>query len=238
MNTHTPNVGSGTTNRSSDVRHTRDDALTDLKFERLYNASFDFSPVQDLEARFVLMTGGRLGMRRGEIPHMQSDWVDWRKRRINIPRYLDCDLGRDNRACGGCRQHAKQMVKHNDGMTFEEAIGGMWQPKTDAAVRSVPFAFSPRSEIVLEAYFDRFDRWMYSGQAINRRVNWLAEGAGLDTNVYPHALRATAATFLADRNMDPFSLQAFFGWANLSTAVNYIQQSAERTARELHRING
>lgn len=241
MSTQTPTVDSSNARQqaANSVRHTKEDALTDLEFEELYNASYELADLHDLEARVVLLVGGRLGLRRSEISHMQESWVDWRKRRIDIPRYLDCDQGRDHRACGSCRMHARQMVEHAaDDLSFEDAIATMWQPKTINGARSVPFRFSPRAEIALEEYFGRFDQWMYSANAVNRRVDALAEAAGHDGNVYPHALRATAATFLADRNMDPFSLQAFFGWAQLSTAVAYVAQSAERTERELHRING
>lgn len=238
MSTEQANSQSSTVRRASKVRHTKEDSLSELEFEQLYNASYELDPLHDLEARFILLVGGRLGLRRGEIAHIQAGWIDWRKRRIDIPRYLDCDQGRDNRACGACRMHAQQMADYNEGVTFEDALASMWQPKTEMACRSVPFDFSARAEIVLQNFFDEFDQWMYSAQAINRRVDDLADIAVLDRNVYPHALRATAASFLAGRGMSTLGLQAMMGWSQASTARAYVATNADQTARELHQING
>lgn len=235
----TPHDGKSTaTVTTRSVRHSREDALSDIEFEQLYNASYELDPATDLEARFVLMLCGRLGLRRGELAHIEADWIDWRKRRIEIPAFLDCEKGRDYRACATCRQHAQQMADHNDDLSFEEAIAGMWQPKTDMAVRSVPYGFSPRAELVLNEYFDRWDRWMYSAQAANRRVDELVEAAGLESNCYPHALRATAASYLAGRSMTTLALQSMFGWADPSTAEVYVARAARNTERELFQVTG
>lgn len=85
MSSDDANSQRSTGHRTSKVRHTKEDSLSDLEFEQLYNASFQLDPLTDLEARFVLLVGGRLGLRRGEIAHIRSDWIDWRKRRIDIP---------------------------------------------------------------------------------------------------------------------------------------------------------
>jgi integrase len=232
MNTSDPTTES----RTGAVRHSREDRLTDLEFEELYNASYELDACTDLEARFVLLVGGRLGLRRGEIAHIQTDWIDWRKHRINIPPHYDCDLGRDNRACGSCRQHAQQQAEYNEEVSFEDAIAATWTPKTDMAVRSIPFDHCPRAELVLQDYFDEFERWMYSAQAINRRVDELIKAAGMDRNCYPHALRATAASYLAGRGMSTLSLQSMFGWSDPSTARNYVARSADHAERELYMI--
>jgi hypothetical protein len=43
------------------------------------------------ETEFVVMLGGRLGLRPGEICHFRSNWVNWRKRYIEIPHHDPCD---------------------------------------------------------------------------------------------------------------------------------------------------
>lgn len=75
-----------------------------------------------------------------------------------------------------------------------------------------------------------------AAQAINRRVDELVETAGMETNCYPHALRATAASYLAGRGMSTLSLQSMFGWSDPSTARNYVARSADHAERELHMI--
>jgi site-specific recombinase XerD len=55
--------------------------------------------------------------------------------------------------------------------------------------------------------------------------------------VYPHALRATAATFHAYRGLDPVPLQALIGWSCLSTAQKYIRLSGGTTAKALNDIH-
>lgn len=219
------------------VRHSREDALSETEFEKLYDASFQLKPDMDLESRLILMLGGRLGLRRGEIAHLEADWIDWRQSRIDIPPFEPCDRARDGGPCASCRQHAQQKADHNEGVTYEDAIANAWGPKTDMSVRSVPFQFSSRAQIVIEEYFEKYEKWMYGPQAINRRVNRLAELAGFE-NCYPHALRATAASYLAGRGMSTLGLQSMLGWAQSSTAEKYVARSADNTARELEKVTG
>jgi hypothetical protein len=53
---------------------------------------------------FVL---GCLGLRSGELCHLHRDWIDWRRRMIEIPALTDCHKGKDGGICGSCRQAAK-----------------------------------------------------------------------------------------------------------------------------------
>jgi integrase len=169
---------------------------------------------------------------------MREEWIDWRRRMIVIPGSQHCISGRDGDICGSCRQAAKQMAEHNEDITQAEAEKQMWRPKTSAAAREVPFDVSPRAELVIERYFDRFDEFQTSQSGLGRRVKSAAEHAdALDPDeIYPHCLRATAATRFASRGLDVIALQAMFGWANLSTAHNYIRRSGENTARAIRDI--
>lgn len=219
------------------VTHSKDRAVDDFEFELLIDASYDLEAMQDLETRFLLLVAGRLGLRRGEIAHMRSDWIDWRQRRIEIPGYVACDMGRDGGPCGSCRQQAKQRAEYNVDVSYKQALAERWSPKTEMAQRAVPFGFSGRVEIVLERYFERFDRWMYTAQSINRRLNWVADMVDEVEDLSPHALRASAATYHAGRGLDTLSLQSMLGWSQPSTAKAYIASSADNLDRQLQFIH-
>lgn len=233
MSTNTPQPQNVAPSRNHTVRHSREDALTDLEFERLLDESYRLKPMQDLEARFVLLVCGRLGLRRGELVHMTAEWVDWRKRRIDIPGFEPCRKGRSGDQCAHCKQMAQQMADHNEAADYDTALARRWNPKTAMAERSVPFAFSGRVEIVLERYFDEFGQFMYTAQAANRRLNWLADRLDDVGRVTPHTLRATAASYHAGRGLNTLSLQALMGWAQPSTARDYIASNADNLDRQL-----
>lgn len=214
-------------------------SLTAREFELLMEAAHNLDgDFFELETKFIILVAGRLGLRAGEIAHMRESWIDWRRRMIVIPAFEPCDFGRDGDICGSCKQSARQKVRHNDNVSIDEARAGSWSPKTDAAAREVPFDASPRAELIVERYFDRFDEFQTSQTGINRRVKRAAERAeGLEpADVKPHGLRATAATRYAARGLNVIALQAMFGWAQLSTAHHYIRRSGENTARAIRDI--
>lgn len=221
--------------RTKPVRHCKSDALGEREFQLLLEGASRLGSQDDLEAKFVILVGGRLGLRRGEITHIHDRWVDWRRNMIEIPRFDDCDRGRDNRACGVCRQQARQKVDHNPDLTLEDALERQWEAKTDDAARAVPFDFDPRASLVMERFFDKWDRWMYSANVVNRRLTAAAEQADEieADDVYPHCLRATAASYHAARGLDVIPLQSLMGWAQVSTAHNYVTSSGENTQRAL-----
>lgn len=240
MSTNSHHDLSGTDRRrSSGVRHSKEGALTPTEFEALVEATYQLKSDHDIEARLILFLAGRLGLRRGEIAHMEGDWIDWRQERIEIPGYEPCDRGRNGGPCGMCRQYAQQMAEHNDNLSMEEALRiRAWSPKTENAARSVPFGWSPRSRRILERYFDEYPRWMYSSSVVGRRIDWLVERAEEVDHCHPHALRATAASHHAGRGLDRFNLCALLGWSQLQTAECYVRASADNldhTLRHAHR---
>lgn len=237
MSTYNPSGQKSTS--SKPTRHTKQDALSDRDFQLLLEGASRMRDYYGFQARFVILVGGRLGLRAGEIAHMDESWIDWRRNMIEIPRFDPCTKGEDGGQCGYCRQQAAQRVDHNPGLELDDALEYAWSAKTDAAAREVPWDFDPRTSLAIERFFDEYDEWPVSRQAVNRRVNRAAELADdLQVgDVYPHCLRGTAATFHAARGLDVLPLQAMFGWADLSTAQRYIQQSGENTARALHGIH-
>lgn len=216
--------------------HSKDDAVDSITYERMLRNTRDLDEYYALQTEFIFLVCGRLGLRRGELGHMTEEWIDWRQRRIVIPAHEPCTNGRGGSTCGDCKNLAQQRVDHDaDGLTFERAVADQWVPKTPAAVREVPFAPMPRVEAVIEEFFDRFDEWPQSCQAINRRVTKIAElTQGVDPEaIYPHALRASAATYWAGRSISVFALQQLLGWADLQTARQYVAASPENTERAL-----
>jgi len=224
----------------NNTRHTKEDALTEREWELLWESAQSLDEPFALDAQLVVMVGGRLGLRAGEIAHLREEWVDWETDTIQIPHHDPCDFGRDGEVCGYCRQCAKQRVEHNDGdLSLDDALGMRWHPKTENSAREVPFGFSIRAKIILERYFDRYDRFKASRQGVNRRVEAAAEGAAdLDAaEIYPHCLRATCASLAAGRGLEAFQLQQMLGWEDVRTAIKYVRTSGERTARALDRIH-
>ncbi|QLG61108.1 tyrosine-type recombinase/integrase [Halorarum salinum] len=67
----------------------------------------------------------------------------------------------------------------------------------------------------------------------------VAEEAGMDrSKLYPHALRATAATYHAYHGLPATALQSFMGWGKISAANKYVRLSGKQTAKALHTTYG
>lgn len=206
------------------TRHTHQDALTNREFERLLKACDRLPDPRRFEARLICLLAGRLGFRAGEIAHFTTDWIDWDQKLIRVPKYEDCE-------CGYCRRQAQQEAEHNEELSFAEAMGSRWHPKTVASARVVPFDVSLRVELCIERFADQCDSFPKSRSIINRRVQEAAEQTDLPGRVYQHCLRATAASFHSYRGVPPVPLQALMGWSDLSTAQKYIRISGSATAR-------
>lgn len=218
------------------VRHSKQDALSAQEYERLVAGAQQLDGDDRIEALAAVCLLGRGGLRRGELAHLRTEWIDWTREMIQIPAYQPCEKGRHGEVCGDCRQKAKQRVDYADGdLDLATAAADRWRPKTPAAAREIYVGWDPRTMVALERFADRYDAWPLSSQGVARRVQWAAEAAaGLEADdVYPHALRATAATELAGRGLESHALLQYFGWSQLSTAQVYLGRSAGNTARQL-----
>lgn len=118
-------------------------------------------------------------------------------------------------------------------ITYDEAMGERWTPKTPASSRSVPFDFDMRTQLCIERFGERYDAFPKSRATVNRRIKRAAEHAGLEGRVYPHCLRATASSFHAMRDVSPYALMSIMGWEQLSTARVYISGNDETAAKEV-----
>lgn len=126
-----------------------------------------------------------------------------------------------------------QDLRQEVNITMQEAREDRWQPKTAEAAREIPFDFDVRCAMVIEEFFEHHDQWPKSKATLNRRIDEVAEAAGIEDNVYPHALRATAASYHAARDVSAHSLMSIMGWADIGTARSYITSSAEQANREV-----
>lgn len=220
------------------TRHSKEDALNDRDFEELLKGARKLKPYQSLQSRFAIFMMGRLGMRKGEITHMTRDWIDWNRNMICIPRHENCIKGKNSMdICGYCKSLAEQKAEHNLDIDYKEAKEAQWTAKTEESVRDIPFDFHPRVEMIIDEFFTRWDSWPVSAQGVTRRIKAAHEESTLTKRVYPHALRATAASHHAGRGLGAIPLQSMMGWAQLSTAHNYVRASGENTARALNSIH-
>lgn len=221
------------------VRNSAEDALDEREYQLLVEGATLLDDEYRLETKFVTLVCGRLGLRAGELCHMEGNWINWNKEMIEIPEHVECSKGRGGDRCGYCHDQARQMADHHDDLTPNDALEYFWSPKTQKGARSVPFDFSPRIELVMERFFDRFDKFPYSVKTLYRRVKRAARNAvkiGPD-DIYPHCLRATAASYHAGRGLNAIQLQALMGWELISTARHYVRVTGESTAQALREIH-
>lgn len=220
------------------VRHSRADALDDSTFDELLAAADRLNYPYDVEARFILIGCGRLGLRAGELCHVHTDWIDWGREMLKIPSHYPCRKS-DGEPCGYCRKRARCAVRREDALEVEEALAQRWQPKTKAGARAVPFDFSERVRDAVAEFAFCFDEYEHSRASVNRRVDRVLDEAGMPRSAcYPHALRATAATWHSVQGLSTAALQSLLGWSDLQTAQKYVRASGGQTQRALAEAHG
>lgn len=216
------------------TQHSHERALSDAEFEEVLAATHELEEPFNVQCRFVLVAGGRLGMRAGEICHFRASWVDWDKRQIRIPAFDPCDKS-DGKPCGYCKKRARSAVENHDDWTFAHALDRRWNPKTPNSARAIPFDFDAKVQDVVEEFTFWYDRYPLSRASINRRVDRMVAAAGYPVDkTAPHPLRATAATYHAYRGLPAPALQSLFGWSDLGTAMKYLRLSGGATQQALY----
>jgi len=185
-----------------ETRHCREDAVDAKTFERLVESTYRMDEPYGQECRFLLFVCGRLGLRSGELTHLDESWIDYRRSMLCIPRYDHCGKGRDGGICGQCRENNLQKVnlrvanhyaQIHAGLSdrdelepgggaaadvripVEEFHDGMWVAKSDAGAREIPFDSIIRADIEIERFFDQYDAWPVSQTGVTRRVNRIVD---------------------------------------------------------------
>jgi len=170
-----------------------------------------WSKCQELPDKFLVGLMVFCGLRVGEAVHTKASWLKGNE--IHIPSTMPC-------SCWGCRKR------------------GYWKPKSEAGVRVVPIP-----TFVTDLVYDFLVKYP-EGLGITRQDAWyrvkqLAKKAGI-RNLFPHALRATYATMLAERGMEAMAICYTLGWSRLEVAQSYIRTARARAlaAKQIKEIWG
>jgi len=114
-----------------------------------------------------------------------------------------------------------------------------WSPKTKWGARTIPASkMSHRAWEAARDYFTAYESMDVHRATVYRTVERVASRSGLKSRVYPHALRATAATRLAYKIKNPQVLCDLFGWGDLKIAQYYIRRSGGLAEEELEKALG
>lgn len=148
-------------------------AVDDRQFELLLEGANRIPDEErSKQARFAILVGGRLGLRAGEITHLVSEWVDWRRRMIEIPRHHDCTKGKNNDTCGYCHQQAVQMVEYGE-IDVPEARLNLLE---DDAIQG----FRPDTKRQLIVAHQRHESGDFGTAALDDQVHTILEGSQAD----------------------------------------------------------
>lgn len=206
-------------------------ALGPSAFYSLYLGALEFEGKQKRRACTVVLAGGRLGLRPGELQHLHEGWVDWDRGEIHVP-------ARDPCACTRCWEAARQTQRAGDGRDLATIVAEtQWSPA--GGPRSIPFGYSGRLTAVLAELFEADG---YLGCSADDLAELVAESArratGLDENAIDiHELRATAATFFADAGFDATSLAGVLG-VDPETARQFTQATGGHARQRLYEAFG
>lgn len=214
---------------TSEERPAAVDAPTRPEFERLYAAAFESENRQKrIENQFIVFGTGRLGFRSGAALHFNDQWVDRARKIIRVPF-------RDPCTCRYCREQAEKMANRNEDLTYESALERYWKPKYPASTRAIPYGWSARSIDVVESFLDEIGNLNMAQSTMNRRVDRLQSRAGTP-KVYPHALRAAAGFFWAEKGLEPLYLMALMGWDDMRVANRYIRATGRQLNDRIQRM--
>jgi len=112
-----------------------------------------------------------------------------------------------------------------------------WTPKRPDSARTIPaLKMSPRAWEAIRTYFTAHPSLDMTRMTVYRIVQKVALRSDLKRKVYPHSLRATAATRIAYKVTNPVVLCDLFGWKQLKMAEYYIRRAGGRTELELDRV--
>lgn len=220
------------------TRNSHQDSVTDEQYDRLVAAARDLPSPYSEECEYILIAAGRLGMRAGELCHLTPDWLNTERSRVEIPAHDPCSKGQNGEICGYCAKQADLAAQHDPDLNLLDAMAKRWEPKTPHAIRAIPYDFNEDLATRFEELVGS-DGYTKSRVSVNRRVNRVAEAAGMDKgDLYPHSLRASAATHHAYRGLPGSALQSLMGWSDISVANKYVRLTGEQTAKALRKTHG
>lgn len=164
---------------------------------------------QDQEELILVDILSEAGLRISELAHLRFSWLE-QDDCISVPERQSCD-------CGECVRLRK----------------GFWRPKTKSGARSIPLPPSLAKE--LRTYLAHHKNGFgLSRISLWARLHKVAKRVKLI--VFPHSLRATYATRLAEQHISAATLQYVMGWSSIKSADAYIRSSKARAQQELGQI--
>lgn len=226
-------------------RSAKDDAPSRRQYREMKRAAKDKveSTKHDtdefrLECSFVLRLMGELGLRAGEVCHISESWIDFDRLEITIPEHDQCNYGRDGGPCGYCKKQAR-LAAENSEDSYEKALRRRWEPKNPSAERVIWYGWNDQLVDLIDEFMIQNEEYGSSRVSVNRRVKTIAKECEMisEEKVYPHALRAHAATSLAKKGMRAYQLKEFMGWAEVDGAMPYIKMASGDVRHELKRIH-
>jgi len=111
-----------------------------------------------------------------------------------------------------------------------------WEPKSTAGAGKVPV--DDETSIILKAFFEIHKSLGMKRRTLYNRVAKYGLKILPDKNIYPHMLRATRATILANSGMfTSVDLKTNLRWANISVADSYVQPDVTRMFDAFKKLN-
>lgn len=182
------------------VTHSKEKRLDDYEFQHYLRGCHRIEKqYQYLEALFIAYVAGRLGLRLGEITHFKSDWVNWRDRRIEIPRQQDCHKGRDREICGLCKQQSDQRAEYSQISLAEARLKAVQEQLTELP----PLPGDIRSQLTT-VHMIHINSDL-SDDSLERQVDELLSNAEAvdDADEFREALDQVARDYKADNEISP-----------------------------------
>ena len=174
---------------------------------------------EDEEEKFCILGLLYTGMRISEFIHMNKEWVNFGKGVIVIPEKQKCDCYECYAKGGFCKICGKKRPC------------GYWHPKTKSGSRVIPILpeVMPILKKVFSEYHSSMD-YVFNRIRVWRILKLIAKRSKIRHSVFPHALRSTFASILAEKNFDVFTITSVMGWSKLSVAESYVRMSGSAVA--------
>lgn len=139
---------------------------------------------------------------------------------------------------GGVKYTKQWYQEIRKNLDYDKLEGRYWQPKTPSGVRKIPIVYDIFQNEVIRFYTnkDKLGRTRYGVWNIINRLSDNIWGSKevfnskkdkhervLNRKLYPHALRATAASLWALKGINATALKSIMGWSNIEIADIYVK---------------
>jgi len=191
--------------------------------------------------RLIMVALGFAGLREGELAHMHKSWVH--SKYIEIPEEpqlcncVDCQLqayfakkrGAVKKDVDWYPKLQKKFYKQRKAGKLK-ALKHQWSPASEDGARTISYTF-PGMRKTFRRWFKTHDSIGMTRQGIWQRVRTLGNKI-LGKKLYPHSLRMSAATILADNGASSIKLKESMGWAKIDSALHYVESEKKRIKRK------